>query len=83
MATNIDDSHAVATDLRTLAGQLTELKASLTGSGANATGSTSAGTPIGVAIAILVGLLAWLAIPAVVSLWAGARLLRGGSRNRR
>ena len=77
MATNVTDSQAVAANLRVLAGQLHELETSL---GANAGGgvpdASSASLPIDAARFVLVGLLLWLAIPAVASVWLGWRWSR-------
>ena len=75
MNTNIADSEAVAADLRVLAAQLDRLEASLdtpgsTGAVANAT------LPIDIARIVLMGLLLWLAAPAVASIWIGWRLAR-------
>lgn len=77
MDTNITDSAAVAADLRTLADQLSTLNASL---GASPDGTTpsagSASLPIGLAKLVLIGLLLWLAVPAVAALWIGWRWYR-------
>jgi hypothetical protein len=80
MRTNVTDSEAVATDLRSLADQLDRLRASLgdtevTGGAANA-GPPSTSLPVNAARLVLLGMLAWFAIPAIVSLWLGWRLLR-------
>jgi len=78
MQTNIADSKAVAVDLRTLADQLGQLETTLAPGSAGADGqaSASASLPIGAAGLVLIGLLAWLAVPAIASLWLGARLVR-------
>jgi hypothetical protein len=74
MRTNVGDSAAVAADLQSLAGQLDQLRASLEGAGA---GTVPAATlPVDAARLVLVGLLAWFAVPAIASLWLGWRLLR-------
>jgi hypothetical protein len=77
MDTNITDSAAVAADLRTLADQLSTLDASL---GASPDGTApSAGSvslPIDLAKLVLVGLLLWLAVPAIAALWIGWRWYR-------
>jgi hypothetical protein len=95
MDTNIADSAAVAENLRALAGQLDALEASLgAGSpapGASAAPSssppaggpglapTSSALPIAAARFVLMGLLAWLAIPAIASIWIGWRWSRPAS----
>jgi hypothetical protein len=79
MATNVTDSAAVAADLRVLAGQLEDLEASLGGSGDGGTATPAAddaSLPIDAARFVLVGLLAWLAVPAVASIWLGWRWSR-------
>lgn len=80
MRANVADSEAVATDLRSLAVQLDRLRASLgdaTGSaGSGGSAPSSASLPVDAARFVLLGLLAWFAIPAAVSLWLGWRLLR-------
>jgi hypothetical protein len=75
MTTNIADSAAVAADLRLLAAQLDALEASLAPPSGGTTG-TSASLPIDAARIVLLGLLAWLAVPAVASTWLGWRLTR-------
>ena len=82
MSTNIADSDAVATDLRVLAAQLDRLEASLApppGTGAVA----SATLPLDLARIVLVGLLLWLAVPALASIWIGWRLARPSDARRR
>jgi hypothetical protein len=74
MSTNITDSAAVAADMRGLADQLSRIEASLTGPGDSAGGSVS--LPLDAARLVLIGLLAWLAVPALASLWIGGRLIR-------
>jgi len=79
MRMNVSDSESVATDLRALAVQLDRLRASLgdtatTAGGFGGTGSVS--LPVDAARLVLLGLLAWFAVPAFVSLWLGWRLLR-------
>jgi hypothetical protein len=82
--TNSSDSAAVALNLRTLAGQLQHLAASLGapqggGTTAQAAAAQSATTAIGVARLLLLGILAWLAVPAVATAWIGWRLLRSAT----
>ncbi len=86
MRTNVTDSDAVAADLRSLAEQLDRLETSLGGAatspggagGSGGIGAPGSGTSLPVAAAglVLLGLLVWFAVPAVVSLWLGWRLLR-------
>jgi hypothetical protein len=79
MDTNITDTTAVAADLRTLADQLSTLNASL---GASPDGTVpsagSASLPIDLAKLVLIGLLLWLAVPAIAALWIGWRWYRPG-----
>ena len=70
--TNVADSQAVSVDLKSLADRLRQLETSLQGSGA----PPSTGLPILIAQVVLLGLLAWLCILAVASLWLGLRLAR-------
>lgn len=76
MTQNVADSQAVAADLRSLVVQLDRLKASLTPSGS--LGGTGSSLPVDLAGFVLVGLLAWLAVPALASLWLGWRLAGPG-----
>jgi len=75
---NVADTTAVAVDLRDLADRLRQLEASTVASGSGAPGTADGGSslPIGAARLVLLGLLAWLAIPAIVSTWLGWRLAR-------
>jgi hypothetical protein len=75
LAQNVADSTAVAVDLRNLADRLRQLE---TSTGVSGRGKADAGSslPIGAARLVLLGLLAWLAIPAIVSIWLGWRLAR-------
>ncbi len=76
MGTNVADSEAVASDLHALATRVESLRAGL-GSPAGGDPSTTDGSlQLGAARLVLLGLLAWLAVPALVSLWLGARLAR-------
>jgi hypothetical protein len=77
MRTNVADSAAVATDLQALADQLDHLRASL-GDGTGA--AQSAVVSVDAARLVLLGLLAWFAVPAFASLWLGWRLLKIGPR---
>jgi hypothetical protein len=73
LATNVADSEAVALDLRALAERLRQLETSVGGG----TGPGSA-TAVGIAVAqiVVLGLLVWLSVLAVASLWLGLRLVR-------
>ena len=78
LRTNVADTAAVAADLRSLALQLDELEASL---GAfDGAGLGSATAALNAARIVLVGLLAWLAVPAVLCTWLGWRLTRATLR---
>lgn len=77
MDTNITDSAAVAANLRVLAGQLDELQKSLgAGPDGQLPDGSSANLPIDAARFVLVGLLLWLAVPAVAATWLGWRWSR-------
>lgn len=69
---NVADSEAVAADLRALALQLDRLETSLGGA---STGDAT-NLPIATARIVLLGLLAWMAVPALASCWLGWRLAR-------
>lgn len=74
LTADIADSASVSADLDRLAGQLDALRADTrTGPPANL------GAGIGLLRLVLLGLLAWLAVPALASLWLGRRL---GTQNR-
>ena len=76
---NVADAQAVAADLRTLAAQLDRLEASLGGSGPGASGASTASDlhlPIVAAEIVVLGLLGWMAIPAIAACWLGWRLTR-------
>ena len=77
METNITDSAAVAADLRTLSDQLAELESSL-GANPDVTPANAANAtlPVDIARIVLIGLLAWLAVPAIVAIWVGWRWYR-------
>lgn len=77
LRTNKADSDSVAADLRALAAQLARLDASLSASGGVPSPGTDAAIPLLVLRVVLLGLLAWLAVPAAASVWLGRRLLRG------
>ena len=79
MNTNIADSASVAAELRVLAGQLEELEASLGGPDGEAPTATDASLPVNAARIVLVGLLLWLAVPALASIWLGWRWSRAAS----
>ena len=74
ISANVTDSAGVATDLRDLAGQLEAIGRSASAAGSASTLSASA---LDFGRAVLLGLLAWLAIPALIAIWLGIRLWRG------
>jgi hypothetical protein len=76
LATNVADSQAVAAGLRDLADRLTQLETSVGSAGGSGSAGTGSGLPIGLARLVLLGLLAWFAIPALASTWLGWRLTR-------
>jgi len=81
MTTNITDSQAVAADLLALSEQLDRLEASLAGPG-TAPGADPS-LPLDIARLVLLGMLAWLAMPALASIWLGGRFIgRGRSRTK-
>jgi hypothetical protein len=73
------DSQATATDLRTLVGELETMRAQLetTETGGGADGGGGSEGMIALARIVLLGLLAWLAVPALVAIWIGWRWHRG------
>jgi hypothetical protein len=72
---NVVDSQAVATDLRTLAAQLDRLEAGF-GTTGGAAGASGMHLPILAAEIVVLGLLGWMAVPALASCWLGWRLAR-------
>ena len=76
MTTNIADSQAVAADLLALSEQLDRLKASLASTGTP--GGTDTSLPLNIARIVVLGMLAWLAVPALASIWLGGMLIRRG-----
>jgi hypothetical protein len=76
MTTNIADSQAVAADMLALSEQLDRLEASLAETGTP--GGADASLPLNIARLVLLGMLAWLAVPALASIWLGGRLIRRG-----
>jgi hypothetical protein len=79
MQTNISDSTAVAADLRTLAAQLDRLESSLGAGPDGEIPTTDASLPIAAAQIVLVGLLLWLAVPAIAALALGWRWRRAAT----
>ena len=74
---NVADSAAVATELRALADQLEQLQESMGGSdSAPATDPATAETLLRVALAVILALLAWLAVPAIAAIEIGRRWRR-------
>lgn len=79
MRTNAADAASVATNLRSLATQLETLVGSLdSGTGAGSVGglTSSATAQLGLARLVLIGLLAWLAVPALASAVVGWRMVK-------
>ena len=74
ISSNVSDSAGVAADLRDLARQLEAIG---TSAGAAGSASTLSASALDFGRAVLLGLLAWLAIPALIALWLGFRLWRG------
>lgn len=74
LRTNVADATAVATELRTLATQLHALEATLGAADGGSLGSAAAA--LNAARIVLLGLLVWLAVPAVLCTWLGWRLTR-------
>jgi hypothetical protein len=74
ISANVTDSIGVAADLRDLARQLEAIGRSTSAAGSASTLSAAA---LDFGRVVLVGLLAWLAIPALIALWVGIRLWRG------
>jgi hypothetical protein len=80
MASNVSDSAAVAADLRALAAQLDTLATSLGAGPDGEIPSADASLPIAAAQVVLVGLLVWLAVPAIASVSLGWRWTRGAPK---
>ena len=78
MDTNITDSDAVAADLRVVVAQLEVLTSSLGGGSIDSPppAAPTASLPIDAARFVLLGLLLWLAVPAIGSIWIGWRWSR-------
>ena len=77
---NVFDSRAAATDLRALADELAILRTELAAdalSGDAATNAAAAKSSIVLARIVLLGLLLWLAVPALLATWLGWRWMRG------
>lgn len=81
--TNVTDSRAAAADIRALADELATLRNRLASDAAHAGGASAseraASTEASIALArlVLLGLLAWLAVPASIATWLGWRWSRG------
>jgi hypothetical protein len=71
---NQADTVSVAADLRSLAAQLRSLDVSLSPTPGASTASPAAGLLL--LRVVLLGLLLWLAVPAILSLWLGWRIRR-------
>lgn len=81
MRTNAADAVSVATNLRALATQLETLVGSIdSGTGGGGGPTSSATAQLGLARLVLIGLLAWLAVPAVASAVVGWRMVRAADR---
>jgi hypothetical protein len=76
LAANVADSQAVAAGLRDLANRLRQLETSVGPAGSAGDTDAGASLPIGLARLVLLGLLAWFAIPALASTWLGWRVTR-------
>jgi hypothetical protein len=77
---NVADSRAVAEDLGALADELARLRSELeatTAAGVATGQGPGLATLVGLARIVLLGLLAWLAVPAVLAVWLGWRFRRG------
>jgi uncharacterized protein YukE len=73
LQTNVANTAEVAADLHALGDQLADLQTSL-----NAPRTAGIGLAVGALRIVLLGLLVWLAVPAIVSTWLGWRLWRHG-----
>jgi hypothetical protein len=74
LRTNVADTAAVAGDLRSLVTRLDALETSLGASEGEGLGSAT--VALNAARIVLLGLLVWLAVPAVLCTWLGWRLRR-------
>lgn len=74
--TNIADSRAAADDLATLADELASVRTALEASDVPSSDRTIEAS-LGLARAVLIGLVLWLAIPALLATWLGWRWSRG------
>lgn len=83
MDRNIADSQAVASKLRELVTRLEELGDSLAEPAEPERATAAATLPIVTAAFLLTGLLLWIALLALASLWLGARMLRTVPDSRR
>lgn len=75
---NVTDSATVAKDLRTLADQLAKLRDSAIGTeaAATATDPETTGVLLRMALGVVLGVIAWLAVPAMVAIEIGRRWRR-------
>ena len=76
LRSNVADSQAVAADLQALAGQLDRLETSLGGSPTPGSSAQDLRLPILAAELVVLGLLGWMAVPAIAACWLGWRLGR-------
>jgi hypothetical protein len=79
LGANRADSQAVADDLRSLANQLARLESSLQPIAASP--APNATVPLLLIRLVVLGMLAWFAVPALASTWIGWRLVRRGRPN--
>lgn len=83
MRTNATDAGSVAANLRSLATQLEALVASADSRTGAGDAISDASAQLGLARLVLIGLLAWLAVPALASTWLGWGMLRAGEAAQR
>jgi hypothetical protein len=75
--TNVADSQQAAADLGSLADELAALNAELERNSAATSDPSGIAASLGLARIVLLGLLLWLAVPAVAATWLGWRWRRG------
>jgi hypothetical protein len=77
---DVADSATVTSDLGRLADQLDQLEGGIDGTGTASTGPISASAGFEALRLLLLALLAWLAVPAIASVWLGLRLAHEPTR---
>jgi hypothetical protein len=77
---DVADSATVSSDLGRLADQLDQLERGIDGTGTGSRGSISASAGFEALRLFLLALLAWLAVPAIASVWLGLRLAHEPTR---